>query len=201
MYPKSIQNMIEAFSRFPTVGPRAASRFVFHLLKTSDDEIEALLKALGALRKEIQQCTFCFNPFERAEDEQKTGLCVICRDQSRDATLLCVVEKESDLEALEKTKQYHGRYFILGSVHDILKKDGLESIKAQELKDRVTEEIQEVILALNPTTEGEATVLYLERMLKPFEKKVSRLGRGLPIGGELEYADEETLRSALEGRK
>jgi len=201
MYPKSIQNLIDAFSRFPTIGPRAASRFVFYLLKTSDAEIETLLTALKDLRKEIQQCTFCFNLFERTEDEQKTGLCVVCRDQSRDRTLLCIVEKESDLDALERTKQYHGRYFILGSVHDVLKKDGLESIKAQELKERMIEEIQEVILALNPTTEGEATVLYLERMLKPFEKKVSRLGRGLPMGGELEYADEETLKSALEGRR
>ena len=111
------------------------------------------------------------------------------------------MEKESDLETLEKTKQYKGRYFILGGVHDILKKDGLQNIKAQELKERVTGEVQEVILALNPTTEGEAAVLYLERTLKPLAKKITRLGRGLPVGGELEYADEETLRSALEGRK
>jgi len=201
MYPKSIQRLIEVFSRFPTVGPRTASRFVFYLLKASDGEVDEFVQTLQNLRKEIRQCAFCFNPFEVAEDEQKEGLCFICRDQSRDRSLLCVVEKESDLETLEKTKQYKGRYFVLGGVHDILKKDGLQNIKAQELKDRITGEIQEVILALNPTTEGEAAVLYLERTLKPLGKKITRLGRGLPVGGELEYADEETLRSALEGRK
>ena len=201
MYPRSIQSLIEVFSRFPTIGPRTASRFVFYLLKISDEEIQELVDALQGLRKAIRQCSFCFNPFEIAEDEQKEGLCAICRDPSRDSTLLCIVEKESDLETLEKTKQYKGRYFILGGVHDILKKDGLQNIKAQELKDRITGEIQEVILALNPTTEGEAAVLYLERTLKSLAKKITRLGRGLPVGGELEYADEETLRSALEGRK
>ena len=201
MYPKSIQKLVEVFSRFPTVGPRTASRFVFYLLKAPDSEIADLVQTLQNLRKEIRQCAFCFNYFETAEDEQKTSLCAICRDPGRDSGLLCIVEKESDLETLEKTKQYKGRYFILGGVHDILKKDGLQNIKAQELKERITGEIQEVILALNPTTEGEAAVLYLERTLKPLGKKITRLGRGLPVGGELEYADEETLRSALEGRK
>lgn len=201
MYPRSIQRLIEAFSRFPTVGPRTASRFVFYFLKAPDIEVDEFVQTLQNLRKDIRQCAFCFNPFEIAEDEQKTGLCFICADQSRDRSLLCVVEKESDLEALEKTKQYKGRYFILGGMHDILKKDGLQNIKAQELKERITGEIQEVILALNPTTEGEAAVLYLERTLKPLGKKITRLGRGLPLGGELEYADEETLRFALEGRK
>lgn len=201
MYPKSIQKLIETFSRFPTVGPRTAGRFVFYLLKAPDSEIDEMTKALQNLRKEIRQCSFCFNPFEVAEDEQKTGLCLICRDQSRDPTLLCVVEKESDLEQLEKTKQYRGRYFILSGVNDILKREGLQNMKAQELRDRMTNQIREVILALNPTTEGEAGVLYLERLLKPYEKKVTRLGRGLPMGGELEYADEETIRGALESRR
>ncbi len=201
MYPKAIQKLIEAFSLFPTVGPRTAGRFVFYLLKAPDSEIENLIHELDNLRKEIRQCAFCFNPFQAVEDEQQTGLCIICRDEARDLTLLCIVEKESDLEQLEKTKQYHGRYFILGGVNDILKKDGLQSIRAQELKSRVTDEVKEIILALNPTTEGEAGVLYLERLLKPYGKKVTRLGRGLPMGGELEYADDETLRSALEGRR
>jgi len=201
MYPRLIQRLIEVFSRFPTIGPRTASRFVFYLLKAPDSEVNEFVQTLQNLRKEIRQCAFCFNPFEVAEDEQKEGLCAICADHSRDRSLLCVVEKESDLETLEKTKQYKGRYFVLGLVHDILKKDGLQNIKAQELKERITGEIQEVILALNPTTEGEAAVLYLERTLKPLGKKITRLGRGLPVGGELEYADEETLRSALEGRK
>ncbi len=201
MYPKSIQKLIDIFSRFPGIGPRTASRFVFYLLRSSDEEIPVLAQALQSLKEAIHQCGFCFNFFEGSEDEQHTGLCAICRDQIRDRTLLCVVEKESDLETLEKTKQYRGRYFILGGVNDILKKDGLQNVKVQELRERVTSEITEVILALNPTTEGEAAVLYLERTLKPLAKKITRLGRGLPVGGELEYADDETLRSALEGRK
>mgnify|MGYP001607302930 FL=1 len=163
--------------------------------------MQEFIDALQGLRKGIRRCGFCFNSFEASEDERNTGLCLICRDQSRDRSLLCIVEKESDLETIEKTNQYRGKYFILGGVRDILKKDGLQNIKAQELKERITEEIQEVILALNPTTEGEAAVLYLERTLKPFTKKITRLGRGLPMGGELEYADDETLRSAFEGRK
>lgn len=201
MYPKSIQKLIDVFSRFPGIGPRTASRFVFYLLRSSDEDIQALVEALQGLRKSIRQCTFCFDSFEVSEDEQHTGLCSICRDQSRDHSLLCVVEKESDLETLEKTKQYRGRYFVLGGVNDILKKDGLQNLKVQELKERITDELAEIILALNPTTEGEAAVLYLERTLKPLGKKITRLGRGLPVGGELEYADDETLRSALEGRK
>ena len=138
MYPRSIQRLIDVFSRFPTIGPRTASRFVFYLLKASDNEIDEFVQTLQNLRKEIRQCAFCFNPFEVAEDEQKKGLCSICQDSSRDRSLLCVVEKESDLETLEKTKQYKGRYFILGGVHDILKKDGLQNIKEQELKERIT---------------------------------------------------------------
>ncbi|MEK7542465.1 MAG: recombination mediator RecR [Patescibacteria group bacterium] len=201
MYPKSIQKLIEIFSHFPTVGPRVASRFVFYLLKAQDSEIDDFIKALHNLRKEIRPCTFCFNPFDVRDDEQQTGLCAICRDATRDMTLLCIVEKESDLEQLEKTKHYRGRYFLLGKINDILRKEGLQSIKAQELKSRMANEIKEVILALNPTTEGEAGVLYLERLLKPYGKKVTRLGRGLPVGGELEYADDETIRGALEGRR
>ena len=208
MYPKSIQKLIEIFSRFPTVGPRTASRFVFYLLKLSDGEMNELIAALQSLKREIRQCSFCFNSFEAEEDERKTGpaspqggLCAICRDETRDQTLLCIVEKESDVETLEKTKQYRGRYFILGGVNDILKKEGVQNIKAQELKERMAGAIQEIILALNPTTEGEATVLYLERLLAPYGKKITRLGRGLPVGGELEYADEETLRSAMESRR
>lgn len=153
------------------------------------------------MRKEIRPCAFCFNSFEVAQDEQQTELCAICRDGTRNRALLCVVEKESDLEALERTKQYSGRYFLLGGLNDILKKEGAQSVRTQELKERIAPEIQEVILALNPTAEGEATLLYLERLLKPYGKRVTRLARGLPLGGELEYADEETLRSALEGRR
>ena len=128
-------------------------------------------------------------------------MCEICQDQTRDQSILCIVEKESDLEALEKTKQYHGRYFILGGVHDILTKEGINNIRVQDLKERLRDDISEIILAINPTAEGEVAVLYLERMLQPFGKKVTRLGRGLPVGAEIEYADEETIKSALDSRR
>lgn len=189
------------FSRFPEVGPRTASRFAFYLLKSPDSEMQELVAALENLKKNVRQCAFCFNPFEREDDEQHAGLCALCSDAARDHSLLCIVEKESDLETLEKTKHYRGRYFILGKVNEILRKEGPQHMRIQELKNRMTNEIQEIILALNPTTEGEATLLYLERLLKPYGKKITRLARGLPMGGELEYADDETLRSALEGRK
>ena len=164
-------------------------------------EIDELIEALQKLRKEITLCSFCFNPFEISSDGEQAGMCEICRDQRRHQGMLCIVEKESDLEALEKTKQYMGRYFILGGVQDMLKKEGSKNMRVEELKSRAADDIAEIILALNPTAEGEATCLYIERILQPLGKKITRLGRGLPIGGELEYADEETIRSALEGRK
>jgi len=211
MYPKSIQKLIDLFSRFPTVGPRTAARFVFYLLKLSKEEMKNLISAISDLRKEIKICKFCFNPFE-SEGE----LCEICKDGSRDKTLLCVVEKETDLISLERTKKYKGRYFILGGTISLLKKRGVEKftplngaegnltgLRIKELEERIKNQpdIQEIIIAINPTTEGEATVLYLERTLKPLGKKITRLGRGLPVGAELEYSDEETLSSALESRK
>ena len=210
MYPKAIQKLIEALSRFPTVGPRTAGRFVFYLLKAPDQEIEELAQAIRNLKKEIKLCGFCFNPYQATEDENKSGLCGICRDQSRDHAIICVVEKESDLEALERTKNYKGLYFILGEAMNMLKKDGIKELRRKELEERLESpekfglsgvKFQEVIIATNPTTEGEATALYVERFLAQMGVKTTRLARGLPVGGELEYADEETLRSALEGRR
>ncbi|HEX9722181.1 MAG TPA: recombination mediator RecR [Candidatus Paceibacterota bacterium] len=199
MYPKAIQKLIEAFSRFPAIGPRTAARFVFYLMRASDAEIEELVRAIGAVKQKIKFCEFCFNAYE--ENGNGLKLCEICGDKTRDQNVLCVVEKESDLEALEKTKQYKGRYFILGGVQDILKKEAAQNMKVEELKQRVNSGVKEVILALNPTAEGETASLYVERALKPFGVTVTRIGRGIPVGGELEYADEETLRSALEGRR
>jgi recombination protein RecR len=198
MYPASIQKLIDLFSKFPTVGPRTAARFVFYLMKTSKEEIEELINSISNLKKTVKICSFCFNPFE-GEGE----LCKICANPSRDKTLLCVVEKETDLITLEKTKKYKGLYFILGGTISTFKKKDVEKLRVKELGERIKShpEIKEVIIATNPTTEGGATALYLERLLKPFGKKITRLGRGLPVGAELEYADEETLGSALEGRK
>lgn len=198
MYSKSIQELIELFSKFPTVGPRTAARFVFYLMKRKKEEVEELTKAIHNLKKNVKVCPFCFNPFEG-----EGGFCPICQNPSRDKSLLCIVEKETDLIALEKTKKYKGRYFILGGTVSVLKKEDIKKLKTKELGERIKNnpEIKEIIIATNPTTEGEATALYLERLLKPLNKKITRLGRGLPVGGELEYADEETLKSALESRK
>ena len=201
MYPASIQKLIEKFSKFPTVGPRTAARFVFYLLRISKEEIEELIKLISELRQNIKTCQFCFNPFE-GEGE----LCPICQDKTRDKSLLCIVASETDLQVIEKTKKYNGLYFILGGTVSALKKEDIEKLRVKELQERIKNhpEFQEIIIATNPTPDGEATALYLERLLKknlPAGRQVTRLGRGLPVGGELEYADEETLKNALEGRK
>jgi recombination protein RecR len=167
-------------------------------------DIDELILELSKLKERIKFCQFCFNPFEG-----ENNLCQICSDPLRDKSLLCVVEKEQDLVSIEKTKKYKGLYFILGGLVSRLKKEEIEKLRIKELilriknpeKFGIKANFKEIILALNPTTEGEATALYLERKLKDFGKKISRLGKGLPVGAELEYADEETLRSALEGRK
>jgi len=197
VYSPTIQKLIKLFSKFPTVGPRTAARFVFYLLKLTDGEIKELIESISVLKETIKQCSFCFNPFE-GEGE----LCEICADPRRDKSTLCVVEKETDLVPIEKTKKYLGRYFILGGTLSKFNHEDLNQLRTDELLARAKdEEIEEIIIATNPTTEGESTTLYLERILKPLNKKITRLGRGLPVGGELEYADEETLASALEGRK
>lgn len=206
MYPPSIQKLIELFSKFPTVGPRTAARFVFYLMRIPKKEIENLLNLITNLRKAVKICSLCFNPFEPSlakVSEGKSEFCQICSNPVRDKSLLCVVANEIDLVALEKIKKYQGLYFILGGTVSRLKKTDIGKLRIKELQNRIKNhpEIKEIILALNPTVEGEATALYLERLLKPLNKKISRLGRGLPVGGELEYADEETLISALEGRK
>ncbi len=198
MYPKSIQKLIELFSKFPTVGPRTATRFVFYLIKLNQEKFDELLNSVTALRKAIKICSFCFNPFEALDDKD---LCPICEDSSRDKTLLCIIEKEIDLISIEKTKRYKGLYFILGGTISLKKADS-KKIRIEELKQRIeNSNFQEIIIATNPTTEGEATALFIKRELKPFNIKITRLGRGLPVGGELEYADEDTLTSAFEGRK
>jgi len=198
MYSPTIQKLIDIFSKFPTVGPRTAARFVFYLLKKPKEEIENLISSINELKNNVKICKLCFNPFQGDGE-----LCEICQKPSRDKSLLCLVEKETDLISIEKTKKYNGLYFILGGTVSALKRADIEKLRIKELEERIKNhpEIKEIILATNSTTEGQATALYLERLLKPLNKKITRLGRGLPVGAELEYADEETLSSALEGRK
>lgn len=206
MYSPSIEKLIKIFSRFPTVGPRTASRFVFYLLKLKKEEIKEILDSIELLQKNVKHCQLCFNFFEeegRARQGQGVHFCPVCSNPGRDKSLLCLVEKETDLNSIEKTKKYRGLYFILGGILPRLKKESPEKLRIKELENRLKKspEIKEIILAFNFTPEGESTALYLERLIKPLNKKISRLGRGLPVGSELEYADEETLSSALEGRK
>jgi len=205
MYPKTIQKLIEIFSKFPTIGPRTAGRIVFYLINQPQKEIEELVEALRNLKKEIKICSFCFNPFEG-----EGNLCPICADPSREKSLLCVVEKEIDLLSIENTKKYHGLYFILGGTVSKLRKEDIKKLRIKELEERIKNfkkfgikgsGFKEIILATNFTTEGEATAKYLEKILKPLKIKITRLGRGLPVGAELEYSDEETLLAALESRK
>lgn len=199
-YPSSIQKIIQLFSKFPTIGPRTASRFAFYLLKRPKEEIKELSDSILNLRKNIKQCSLCFSFFEPRKEEK---ICNVCSNSSRNQSILCVVEKEADFLAIEKTNKYKGLYFILGGTISVLKNKKVKRIRDQELKKRIIKDskIKEIIIAINSTTEGRATILYLEKILKPFNKKITKLAIGLPVGGELEYADEETLLSALEKRK
>jgi recombination protein RecR len=198
MQSQTIEKIINIFSKFPTIGPKTAARFVYYLIGQKKEEVDEIIKSISDLKKNIKTCVYCFKPFEGLGH-----LCEICANPGRDKGMLCVVEKEPDLNSIEKTKKYHGRYFILGGTISRLRKTEIEKLRIKDLILRVKkgQDTKEIILAINPTAEGEATTLYLERILKPYGKKITRLGRGLPIGGELEYADEETLSSALEGRK
>lgn len=206
MFPPSIEKLIHLFSKFPGVGPKVATRFVFYLLKKPKKEIEELISSISDLKEKIRICRLCFNPFESSESA-KSDFCEICSSSSRDRSSLCIIANEVDLQSIEKTKKYKGLYFILGGTLPALKKANVVKTKIQErieyLEKRIKKDpdIKEIILALNPTTEGETTALYLERILKPLDRKITRLGKGLPVGGELEYADEETLSFALESRR
>ena len=189
-----LQIAIEELSKLPSIGRKTAQRLAIHLLKSDLDNVEKLLSAIHDLKTKLRFCNRCFNI--SAED-----LCDICRNHKRDHSLICVVEEASDVIAVEKSNEYHGGYHVLAGVLSPLSGIGPESLHIKELLKRFeTEEIQEIILALNPDTEGEATSLYLAKLIKPLGVKVSRIARGLPIGGDLEFADEATIGRAVLGR-
>ncbi len=197
----SIQKLIEIFRKFPTVGSRTAGRFVYYLMKLPKDKVDELISAILELRSKIKLCQLCFNPFE-----SEGNLCPICRNESRNKNLLCVVEKESDLASIENTRKFNGLYFILGGTVGTMRKEDLSNLRIEELKKRIAgRSFQEIIVALNPTPEGKATSVLVEVTIKEIfltpTFKITHLAKGIPVGGELEYADEETLESALEGRK
>lgn len=204
MYPKTIKNLIEIFSRFPGVGKKTATRFSLFLLKEGKEKIKDFIENLEKILTSVKFCEFCFKPFE---GEGK--LCEICKNPARDESKLCVVEKEEDLEAIEENGVYNGLYFILGGPISSVTKEQLKKLRIEELLERVKSprnfgifsDFKEIILALNFTFEGEAIGIYLQKKLKETGKKITRLSKGLPSGGEIEYADKETLESAFEGRR
>ena len=194
-FPDPVARLIEALQRLPGVGPKTAQRLTFFLLKRPADEVNELSVALTELKTRIVHCTRCWNVTE--EDP-----CRICRDPARDARSLCVVEEPNDLLALERTGEFKGRYHVLLGALSPLDGIGPEDIKVRELLARLEAvSVDEVILATNPSVEGEATAIYLAKLLRPLGVRITRIARGLPVGGDLEYADEVTLSKALEGRK
>ena len=200
----SIDKLTNIFKKFPTVGSRTAGRFVYYLMRQPKEKIDELCNAVQELKKNVKFCQFCFQPFESLDASQK--FCSICQNPGRNKNLLCIVEKETDLISIENTRKYNGLYFILGGTLFMLKKEDLKNLRINELKTRIRQnKFLEIIVALNPTPEGIATSVLVERAIKevfpnpPF--KITHLAKGIPVGGELEYADEETLESAFEGRK
>ena len=194
-YAPTLVRLIGELVRLPGIGPKSAQRLTFHLLKVSKDEALALAQAIIDLKDRARWCTVCYNISE--EDR-----CNICADPGRDGSLLCVVEEANDLWAIEKTGSFKGRYHVLGGSLSPLDGRGPEQLTAKALLERLEAEgVKEVILATNPNVEGEATAMYLSRLLKPLAVRVTRIARGLPVGGDLEYADEVTLSKSLEGRR
>ena len=194
-HAKPIDHLIEALAKFPGIGKKTASRLAFHILRSSLPDAQELAQAILDVKEKIHLCSLCFN----LTDEDP---CWVCRDDHRNKELLCVVEGPNDLIAIENTVEFKGRYHVLHGTLSPLDGIGPEEIKVMELMDRLRrEEITEVIVATNPTVEGGATALYLTELIKPLGVKVTRIAYGIPMGGEIEYADAMTLSKALEGRR
>ncbi|QSV74157.1 MAG: recombination protein RecR [Aphanizomenon flos-aquae KM1D3_PB] len=194
VYARPLAKLIEQLQRLPGVGPKSAQRLALHILKRPEAEVEALAQALIDAKKQIGLCKVCFHL-------SSDPICEICRHPQRDNTTICVVADSRDVIALEKTREFKGKYHVLGGVISPMDGIGPEQLNIQPLVRRVSEQKpQEVILAISPSIEGETTTLYIGQLLKPFTK-VTRIAFGLPVGGDLEYADELTLARALEGRR
>lgn len=195
--PEAVQNLTLALERLPGIGPKTASRLTFYLLRTSGEVSQTLAEALLALKSETGMCQTCFNITRAGQDA-----CEICSNSQRDELLLCVVEEPLDVLALERTGGFFGRYHVLHGVLSPIEGIGPEDLKIKPLVERVRlGAIHEIILATNPSMEGDATALYVQQQLAPFPVRVTRLARGLPVGGDLEYADQNTLLRALAGRQ
>ena len=194
-YPEPVARLIDALQRLPGIGPKTAQRLTFFLLKRPAPEVAALGEALTQLKQLIVHCSVCFNVTE-------LDPCRICADPQREQRTLCIVEEPNDLLALERTGEFRGRYHVLLGALSPLDGIGPEDLRVRELLTRLeSDQVEEVILATNPSVEGEATAIYLARLLKPLGMRITRIARGLPVGGDLEYADEVTLGRAFEGRR
>ena len=195
MYEGAVQNLIDELGRLPGVGPKSAQRIAFYILNSDASDMARLTNAISKVKSSVSFCEICGNVSE-------TKQCVICRDDRRDPGLICVVEESKDVVAIERTRSFTGRYHVLGGAINPLAGLGPEQLRIRELVSRLADErIQEIILAMDPNLEGEATATYISRMLVPLGIRLSRLASGLPVGGDLEYADEITLGRALEGRR
>jgi recombination protein RecR len=195
VYEGPVQNLIDELGRLPGVGPKSAQRIAFYLLKAAPEDAKRLANAIVDAKERVSWCRRCFNISEGE-------LCGFCRDERRESSTLCIVEEPRDIVAIERTAEFRGRYHVLQGAISPIEGIGPEQLRVKELLARIgDEDVEEVILATNPNIEGEATAMYLARLLKPLGVRVTRIASGLPVGGDLEYADEVTLGRALEGRR
>lgn len=190
---ESLEAVIEHLSRLPSIGRKTAQRLALHLMKQQKESVIALANALVEMKEKTMLCSVCCNLTDRDP-------CAICSSPKRDRSVICVLEEPSDVLAVEKTNDFHGLYHVLGGVINPLEGIGPDDLKVRELLGRTQEGVEEVILALNPTVEGEMTTLYLAKLLKPLGVKVTRIARGIPLGSELQYVDDATIARAIEGR-
>jgi recombination protein RecR len=198
-YAGPVQDLVDELGRLPGIGPKSAQRIAFHLLKLPRDDALRLARSITEAKDRVSFCTRCFNV---AEGSAGSAECEICRDDRRETTILCVVEEPRDIVAVERTNEFRGRYHVLMGAISPIEGIGPDQLKVRELIARLEpEHVQEVILCTNPNIEGEATAMYLARLLRPLGLRVTRIASGLPVGGDLEYADELTLGRALEGRR
>ncbi len=193
-YPKPLARLVAEFERLPGVGPKSAQRFAFHVLRLPQEQAKQLTEAILAVKENIRLCKECSNFTDQ-------DLCEICRDTKRDRSVMCVVAETRDLIAMEKTNEYKGLYHVLQGLISPMDNITPEMLKIREMFPRVADGVQEVILAFNPTTEGQTTALFLAKRLKPLGVKVTQIAHGLPAGGDLDYADQATLISALQWRR
>ncbi|CEH27941.1 recombinase RecR [Aneurinibacillus migulanus] len=194
-YPEPIAKLIDGFMKLPGIGPKTAARLAFFVLSMKEDDVLEIAKALVNAKRNLVYCSVCQNITD-------TDPCRICSDTSRDKSVICVVQEPKDLIAMERTREYNGYYHVLHGAISPMEGIGPEDIRISELLRRLEdEEVKELILATNPNIEGEATAMYISRLVKPFGIRVTRIAHGLPVGGDLEYADEVTISKALEGRR